>query len=329
LHPAAIGEIIHPTERRGDMAGQHPKFIWMNGQYVLWEDAKIHVTTEAVGFGSSVFEGLRAYWNDSDEQLYIFRLDDHMRRLAQSMKMMRMTPEHSVEEIGEVCSELLVKNGLREDVHLRPTVYFGVAKAFFAHRPGTVDVGAYVTASPRKSTLGTAKGIHACVSSWTRISDRDMPPRIKAAANYQNGRLANAQAVEDGYDSPILLNEMGKVAEFPGACLFLVRDGTVITPPVTGSILESITRVSLIQLFEEQMSVPVVEREVDRTELYIADEVFMCGSAMEVTPVFSVDKYQVGEGKVGPLTAQLQTEYDNAIRGKEPKYRDWLLPVYT
>jgi len=309
--------------------GEHPKYLWMNGEYIPWEDAKIHVTTEAVGFGSSVFEGLRAYWNGSEEQLYVFKLEEHLKRLAQSTRMMRMTLECSLEEIGEACVELLVRNELREDVHLRPTVYFGVSTVFFAHKPGTVEVGAYVVTGPRKSILGTGTGIHACVSSWTRISDRDMPPRIKAAANYQNGRLAHVQAAEDGYDSAILLNEIGKVAEGPGACVFLVRDGTAITPPITGGILESITRTTLIQLFQDQMSVPVVEREVDRTELYIADEVFMCGSAFEVTPIFSVDRYQVGEGKVGPLTAQLQTEYENVIRGKNPKYTDWVLPVYT
>jgi branched-chain amino acid aminotransferase len=310
------------------MTQEHPKYIWMNGEYIPWDDAKIHVITEAVAFGSSVFEGLRAYWNDSEQQLYIFRLEEHLKRLGQSTMMMRMTLEHSLEEIGEVCRELLVRNGLREDVHLRPSVYFGIGQHFFPYRAGTVEVGAYVVAGPRKSTLGTDEGISACVSSWTRISDRDLPPRIKAAANYQNGRLAHVQAVEDGYDTAILLTGLGKVAEGPGACIFLVRDGTAITPPVTGGILESITRTTLIQLFEDEMSVPVVEREVDRTELYIADEVFMCGSAYEVMPIFSVDRYQVGDGKVGPLTAQLETEYEKVIRGQNPKYTEWLLPVY-
>jgi branched-chain amino acid aminotransferase len=255
-------------------------------------------------------------------------MEDHLRRLSQSMKMMRMTLDYPLDDIREACVRLLSKNSLREDVHLTPTVYFGVGQGFFSYKPGTVDVGAYVFAGPRKSILGTGQGIHVCVSSCTRISDRDIPPRIKAAANYQNGRLATVQAAEDGYDSAILLNELGKVAEGPGACVFLVRDGTALTPPVTGGILESITRATLIELFQKEMSVPVVEREVDRTELYIADEVFMCGSAFEVLPVFSVDRYQVGDGKVGPLTARLQTEYENVIRGKNPKYSDWVLPVY-
>ncbi|HUS70751.1 MAG TPA: branched-chain amino acid transaminase [Anaerolineae bacterium] len=310
------------------MTSEHPTYIWMNGEFIPWEEAKLHVTTAAVQTGSRVFEGMRAYWNDSQEQLYIFKMEEHLRRLAQSMKMMRMNLDFSLEEIRQALVDVLVKNDLREDVHLSPSVYFGVGQSFFSYKPGTVDVGVYVLAQPRQSILGTGQAIHVCVSSWTRISDRDIPPRIKAAANYQNGRLATVQAAEDGYDDAILLNELGKVAEAPAACVFLVRDGTALTPPVTGGILESITRTTLIQLLEEQMSVPVVEREVDRTELYIADEVFMCGSAFEVTPIFSVDRYQVGDGKVGPLTARLQTEYENVVRGKNPKYSDWVLPVY-
>jgi branched-chain amino acid aminotransferase len=312
----------------GEMTSEHPTYIWMNGEFIPWDDAKLHVTMDAVRFGSSVFEGMRGYWNESQEQLYIFRMEAHLRRLSQSTKMMRMTLDHSLNEIREACVGLLAKNRLREDVHLTPTVYFGVSEGFFSYKPGTVDVGAYVFAGPRMSILATGRGIHVCVSSWTRISDRDIPPRIKAAANYQNGRLATVQAAEDGYDSAILLNELGKVAEGPGACVFLVRDGTALTPPVTGGILESITRATLIELLQEEMSAPVVEREVDRTELYIADEVFMCGSAFEVTPIFSVDRYPVGDGKLGPLTARLQTEYENVIRGKNPKYSNWVLPVY-
>jgi branched-chain amino acid aminotransferase len=312
----------------GEMTSEHPTYIWMNGEFIPWEEAKLHVTTAVVQTGSRVFEGMRAYWDDSQEQLYIFKMEEHLRRLAQSMKMMRMNLDFSLQEIRQALVDVLVKNDLREDVHLSPSVYFGVGQSFFSYKPGTVDVGVYVLAQPRQSILGTGRGIHACVSSWTRISDRDVPPRLKASANYQNGRLAAVQAAEDGYDDAILLNELGKVAEAPAACVFLVRDGTALTPPVTGGILESITRTTLIQLLEEQMSVSVVEREVDRTELYIADEVFMCGSAFEVTPVFSVDRYQVGDGKVGPLTARLQTEYENVIRGKNPKYSGWVLPVY-
>jgi branched-chain amino acid aminotransferase len=311
------------------MVEEKPEYAWMNGEFIPWGEAKLHVTTDAVRFGSSVFEGMRGYWNESEGQLYLFRMEEHLKRLSQSMKMMRMTLPYSLSEIRDACVGVLAKNNLREDVHLTPTAYFGIGEAFFSYKPGTIDVGAYLFAGPRKSILGTGEGIDVCVSSWMRISDRDIPPRIKAGANYQNGRLATVQAVEDGYDTALLLNERGKVAEGPGACVFLVRDGTALTPPVTAGILESITRATLIQLLREEMSVTVVEREIDRTELYIADEVFMCGSAFEVYPVFSVDRYPVGEGKVGPLTAQLQTQYDDVVRGKNPRYSSWLLPVYS
>jgi branched-chain amino acid aminotransferase len=321
--------MVLSVQRRGEMVEEKPEYAWMNGEFIPWGEARLHVTTDAVRFGSSVFEGMRGYWNESEGQLYLFRMEEHLKRLSQSMKMMRMTLPYLLSEIRDACVGVLAKNNLREDVHLTPTAYFGTGEAFFSYKPGTIDVGAYVFAGPRKSILGTGEGIDVCVSSWMRISDRDIPPRIKAGANYQNGRLATVQAVEDGYDTALLLNERGKVAEGPGACVFLVRDGTMFTPPVTAGILESITRATLIQLLREEMSVTTVEREIDRTELYIADEVFMCGSAFEVYPVFSVDRYPVGKGTVGPLTSQLQTQYDNVVRGKNPRYSSWLLPVYS
>jgi branched-chain amino acid aminotransferase len=321
--------MVLSVQRRGEMVEEKPEYAWMNGEFIPWGEARLHVTTDAVRFGSSVFEGMRGYWNESEGQLYLFRMEEHLKRLSQSMKMMRMTLPYLLSEIRDACVGVLAKNNLREDVHLTPTAYFGTGEAFFSYKPGTIDVGAYVFAGPRKSILGTSEGIDVCVSSWMRISDRDIPPRIKAGANYQNGRLATVQAVEDGYDTALLLNERGKVAEGPGACVFLVRDGTMFTPPVTAGILESITRATLIQLLREEMSVTTVEREIDRTELYIADEVFMCGSAFEVYPVFSVDRYPVGKGTVGPLTSQLQTQYDNVVRGKNPRYSSWLLPVYS
>jgi branched-chain amino acid aminotransferase len=315
-------------ERRAAMQEQTTRYAWMNGEFIPWEDAKVHVTSACVRFGSRVFEGMRAYWNDSREELYLFKMEQHLRRLSQSMKIMRMSPPYSESELEEACVELLARNNYRQDVHLGPAVYFGMGQEYWSYKPGTIDIGAYIVAGPRKSQLGSGTGIDVCVSSWTRISDRDVPPRIKIAANYQNGRLAAVQAAEDGYDDAILLNERGKVAEGPGSCVFLVRDGTAITPPVTAGILESITRATLIQLLQDELSVPVIEREVDRTELYIADEVFFCGSALEVTPILSVDKYVLGNGKVGDLTAQLQHVYEQVIRGNNPTYADWVLPVY-
>ena len=303
-------------------------YAWMNGEFIPWDEAKVHVSSSCVTLASRIFEGMRAYWNDSHEQLYIFKSPDHLRRLYQSAKIMRMSPPYAAAQLESAYVELLMRNNYREDAHFMPSIYLGIGQDFMSYTPDTIDTGMYITSAPRKSQLGSGTGINVCVSSWTRISDRDMPPRIKVAANYQNGRLAHVQAREDGYDDAILLNERGKMAEGPGACVFLIRHGTAITPPVTAGILESITRATLIQLLQDELSVPVIEREVDRTELYIADEVFFCGSALEVTPILSVDRYVVGNGKVGDLTAKLQHVYDQVIRGNNPTYADWLLPVY-
>jgi branched-chain amino acid aminotransferase len=300
----------------------------MNGEFVPWEEARVHVSSSCVTLGSRVFEGMRAYWNDSQEQLYIFRSAEHLKRLYQSAKIMRMSPAYSGSQLESAYVELLVKNNYRQDVHFTPAIYFDIGHDFISYKPDEIDTRMSIVAGPRKSQLGSGLGIHVCISSWTRISDRDMPPRVKISANYQNGRLAAVQAAEDGYDDAILLNERGKMAEGPGACVFLVRGGVVITPPITAGILESITRATVIQLLQQELSVPVLEREVDRTELYIADEVFYCGSALEITPILSVDRYSVGEGRIGTLSAQLQQIYGRILRGENPKYADWLLPVY-
>lgn len=311
------------------MQDEAVKFAWMNGQFMPWEDTKVHVVSSCVIEGSSVFEGVRAYWSESRGELYLFKADEHLRRLYQSARIMRMSPGYTASQLKSVCVQLLRRNNYREDVHLRPAIYFGVGQHIFAHAPDKIDTGVYVVAAPRKSQLGSGSGLHVCVSSWRRISDADSPPRIKIAANYHNGRLAATQAAVDGYDGAILLDDRGKIAEGPAACVFLVRDGVAITPPVTSGILESITRSTVIELLEGELSVPVVEREVDRTELYVADEIFLCGTAMEVIPVLSADRYVVSDGKVGDLTDRIQHFYERIVRGEDPRYKDSLLPVYA
>jgi branched-chain amino acid aminotransferase len=311
------------------MHGEEVKYAWMDGEFVPWEDAKVHAATSCVTEGSSVFEGIRAYWNPSQGQLYLFKMREHLARLYQSAGVMRMSPEYTAEQLEAVCLELLTKNQYRTDVHVRPTAYFGMGQHIFAYTPETIDTGMFVLAVPRKSRLGSRSGIQVCVSSWTRISDRDLPPRIKINANYHNGRLAAVQAAVDGYDSAILLDDRGKVAEGPVACVFIVRDGVAITPPVTSGILESITRSTVMELLEKELSVRVVEREVDRTELYLADEVFFCGTAAEITPIVSVDRFPVGQGGIGQVTGRLVGLYESMVRGEDSRYKSALLPVYA
>ena len=303
------------------------QYIWLNGDYVAWPDAKIHVTTAAVLTGANVFEGLRGYANPDERQVYIFRLPEHLARLWQSMKVMRMAPRFSREELTVACTGLVAKNDFREDVQVRPTVYFGEG-GLYAFTPDKIATGAFITSTPRRSTLDDEKGIACCVSAWRRIGDNVMPPRVKAGANYHQSRLVGVQAAVDGYDGAVILNDRDKVAEGPGACVVIVRDGRAILPPITAGVLESITRNTLVELFAAEMGVEALERDVDRTELYLADEVFFCGSAWEITPITSVDRYPVGDGRIGPVTRRARQIYQDVIRGRTSKYKHWLTPVY-
>jgi branched-chain amino acid aminotransferase len=299
------------------------RHVYLDGKLVPYADARIHVQSTAVKYGGSVFEGLRAYWNPAHEELYVFRLKEHVDRLLASMHLMRMKHSLSREEIGGSILEVLRKNQPREDVHIRQTAYLSGD----GDMDDTGPVALAVDARPRKTTQ--KPGIAVGVSSWTRIADGSMPPRIKCSANYQNGRLAVLEAKANGYDGALLLNTRGKLAEAPGACCFLVRHGVPITPPVTADILESVTRTTLLELFRTELGQPPVERDVDRTELYVADEAFLCGSGWEITPVVSVDRMALGDGvQPGPLTRAIQTCYFAVVRGEKPAYRDWLTPVY-
>lgn len=306
---------------------QHPKFLWRSGRLVPWEQATVHVTSIGWTAISAVFEGIRGYWSPARQELYAFQLDEHMKRLGQSMKLMHMAGNITTAQVREGVLDLLRANEYREDVYLQPLVYFaeGIPGYLSAiERP--VDV--LITARPSPTTLADEEGVTACVSSWVRIADNAMPPRAKALANYQNSRLVSTEARLNGYDFGIMLNQAGKVAEASYACVMIVRDGVAVTPPWSAGILESITRNALFALLRDELRIPVQERDVDRTELYIADEVLLCGTSAEVKPVVSVDKYTIGDGRPGPVTRKLQVLLLQAARGKLPTYAPWLTPVY-
>jgi branched-chain amino acid aminotransferase len=303
-----------------------PQWAWMNGAFIPFAECRLHVRTQAVALAASVFEGVRAYWNPEQEQLYTFELDRHVARLRESMKIMRMTKQVPA-DFAETCLELLRRNGFREDVHYMPTAYLGIPEGNVAMGP-TSDEGLFITAVARPPGKALDAGKSVCVSSWRRISDASVPPRVKAAGNYQNSRLALHAAWADGYDDAVLLNANGTVAEAAGSCLMMVRDGQVCTPPVTAGILESITRAALIRLFADKLGLTVQEREIDRTELYLAEEVFLCGSGMEVVPVTAVDRIPVGQGRKGQITAAIQDAYFRVARGHDNAYPEWRTPVY-
>ncbi len=299
------------------------RFVYLDGELVPYGEARIHVQSAAVKYGASVFEGLRAYWNPAHEELYVFRLAEHIDRLFGSMRLMRMAHSLTREELTRSVLDVLRKNEVRTDVHIRQTAYIAADGDLDASGP----VGLAVDARPRKVT--DRPGIAVGVSSWTRIADGTMPPRIKCSANYQNGRLAMLEARANGYEGALLLNGRGKLAEAPGACCFIVRNGVPATPPVTADILESVTRATLLELFRTELGQTPVEREIDRTELYLADEVFLCGSGWEITPILSIDRLPLGNGQEpGPLTRAMQACYFAVVRGEKPAYRRWLTPVY-
>ena len=304
-----------------------PKYLWRAGDLVEWEKATVHISTLAWSAISAVFEGIRAYWNPDHQQLYIFHLDAHLKRLVQSMKIMRMASPHSKEEMANSICTLLRANGSRSDTYIQPLAYFGGGiPGYLAvlEQPGEV----VVTTRPAASGLAEPKVVHCNVSSWTRISDNVMPPRAKAITNYQNSRYVSTESRVNGYDHGIILNREGKVSEASYACIFIVRDGVAITPPVTAGILESITREVVKRLLADEMGVPVVERDVDRTELYIADEAFLCGTAVEVQAIGSVDRYQVGNGDQGPIVARLKELFRGVVYGTAPSHTAWRTPVY-
>jgi branched-chain amino acid aminotransferase len=316
-----------PTDGDRVMAKETPAYLWIDGKIVDWGHGTIHVASEAVVRGESVFEGVRAYAGDDGAELYIFRNQDHLDRLRQSAKIMRMALPYSDAELTSAFKELIRANGFRDNVHFRPTVYFGEGESN-QFDPAEIMTGMFCLAYRRSRSKGVTEGVKSCTSTWRRNSDVSTPSRIKAAGNYHNSRLAHVEARLNGFSSPLMLNDRGKVSEGPSSCFMMVRDGLVITPPVTADILESITRQTIIDLCGDDLGLEVIERDIDRTEVYIADEAFFCGSGAEVTPMLSLDHYSLGNGEIGPITRRVQDYYFDMTAGRIGKYRHWLTPVY-
>jgi branched-chain amino acid aminotransferase len=300
-----------------------PRVILQNGELLPFADARIHPLALGMTYATTVFEGLRAYRNPETGAFKIFRLQEHVRRLQAGMKVMRMDRRFSVEELGDCITRLIRANEPDDDVYLRLLVYVE-ALGLMAQ---TGPVGFTIAASPRERPKYAETGMSLGVSSWTRLSDNASPPRIKATANYHSARLTQLQAKADGYDGALMLTAAGKVSEAPIACFFMVRDGRLITPGLGSSILESITRDTVLTLAQELTGKPVIERDVDRSELYFAEEAFLCGTGQEILPVTSIDRLPVGDGQVGPVTRKVQKAYFDTVRGLVPDRHEWLTPV--
>ena len=300
------------------------RLIWLNGEIINVNDAKINVLAPTSQFGLNVFEGIRCYWNEETKQLYAFRLDDHYKRLIRSIELIELKCPYSEEYMKSALIETVIANEYKEDIAVRQTVFVDGMGSWRSTEP----VGMFISPIPKAKTSAeyNKSGLNCCISSWRRISDDVLSPRIKCGANYINSRMGQIEALRNGYDTTIFLNTNGKVAEGPGSCLFMVRDGILVTPQLTDSVLESITRDSIINIAND-LGIVVQERSIDRTELYIADELFLCGSAMEIAPVYSVDKHTISK-KEGSITNLIHKAYLDILIGNNKDYYDWITPIY-
>jgi branched-chain amino acid aminotransferase len=301
-------------------------WAFFRGEFVPLRDAKINVMTHGFNYGTAVFEGIRAYWNAEEEQLFALELIAHYQRIHASAGLLMMEVRHSPEELAEITVELLRRNGLREDVYVRPIVY--KSSETIGVRLHNLDADITIFGVPFGQYIDTEGGIRAQVSSWRRTDDNSIPARGKITGAYVNGALAKSEAQLNGFDEAIVLTADGHVSEGSAENLFIVKEGVLLTPPVTDNILEGITRRRLMAIARDDLGVEVRERSLDRTELYTADEVFLCGTGAQISPVIEIDRRKIGMGRPGTVTKDLSRTYFDAVRGKIPAYRDWLTPVY-
>lgn len=301
------------------------RLIWYKGKIVNVNDAMINVLAPTSQFGLNVFEGIPCYWNDDEKQLYAFRLEAHYDRLLRSARLIQINCPYTKSDMKNAIVEVVKANEYDENLSVRQTLFVDGFGSWGSAEP--VDMFVAPIPKGRTSAEYNKKGLNCCITSWRRISDTTLSPRIKCGANYINSRMGQREALRNGYDTCIFLNEAGKVSEGPGSCFFMVKNGTVITPKLTDSVLESITRDTIIQL-AKMKGYPFVERSIDRTELYTCDEAFLCGSAMEVTPVLSVDRYEINNGEAGKITTDLHKAYLDAARGLIPELKQWVTPIY-
>ena len=300
-------------------------WAYFQGDFVPLADAKVSVMTHAFNYGTAVFEGVRCYWNAEQEQLYGLDLLAHYQRMHRSARLLQLEVRPTAEELVAITVELLRRNAFREDAYIRPIVY--KSSETIGVRLHNLESDLTIFAVPFGKYIDTEAGIRAQVSTWRRTDDNAIPARAKITGSYVNGAFAKSEAQMNGYDEALMLTQEGHVSEGSAENLFIVREGILITAPGSDNILEGITRQHIITMAGD-MGIPVKERSIDRTELYMADEVFLCGTGAQLAPVVEVDRRPIGTGKVGPITRRLHNLYFDAVRGKSDAYRDWLTPVY-
>jgi len=299
--------------------------VYFGGQYMPLCEARVGILTHALHYGTGVFEGIRAHWDEATEELFVLRQAEHYERWKQNCSILRIHVPASVEELCAITGELMLRNGFRTNLYVRPLAYKSAERIGVS----TDDQDAFaIVALPFGDYLHAEKGLHAGVSSWRRIEDNAIPARAKICGAYVNSALASDEARQCGFDEAIFLNESGHVAEGATCNIFMMRKGKLITPPVCENVLEGITRDCVIELARRELGLNVVERPIDRSELYVCDELFFTGTAVGIAPVVRVDHRMVKEGVIGAITREMQRLYHDATRGRMKSYRRWLTPIY-
>ncbi len=304
-----------------------PKFAYFKGQIVPYSEAKVGVLTHGFNYGTAAFGGIRAYWNEEAKQLYLFRPEDHFRRFLNSARMLWMEFDHTPESLTRITVELVRREGYRTDIYIRPLAYKADEKIGVKLHDLIDELS--IVAIPFERYLANDDNAHVTVSSWRRVDDNVIPARGKISGAYANSALIKTEAVHAGFDEAIVLNQDGHVSEGSAMNVFMVRDGDVLTPPITENILEGITRRSVMDLVQNELGMKVIERPIDRTELYLCDELFMTGTAAQITAVTRVDYRKVGSGKMGPVTSRLREIFQSIVHGCAPKYAAWNTPIYA
>lgn len=304
-----------------------PKYAYFKGEIVPYSQAKVGVLTHGFNYGTAVFAGLRAYWNEEQEQLYIFRPTDHFQRLLNSARVMCMDFDHNPESLTQITLELLRKEEYRRDIYIRPLAY--KEDEIIGVRLHDLVDEISIAALPFDSYIANDTNAHVTFSSWRRLDDNMIPARGKVSGAYANSALIKTDAVKSGFDEALVLTQDGHVSEGSAMNVFMVRNEALITPSITENILEGITRSTAMELARQELGIQIIERPIDRTEIYMSDELFMTGTAAQIVAITQVDHRQIGTGKMGPITTRLRELYQQAVRGKLAKYKHWNIPVYT
>lgn len=300
--------------------------VYMNGEYIEKEKATIPIMTHAFLYGTSIFEGIRAYYNEEEDQMYAFRVPEHYERLVKSAKIVHMVPTNTVEEYCAITKKLLQLNNYRQNAYIRPTHYKSAERVgtSFLKNPDSF----LIFTVAMEEYLDLTKGLKVCVSNWRRTSDNAIPPRAKVGGSYVNCALISTDARLAGFDDAISLSEDGTVSEGSAMNLFLVMNGKLVTTLATDNILQGITRDTVITLAKEVLGLEVEVRVIDRTELYLADEAFFCGTGAQVSPITNIDNRPLGDGNIGPISSKMQKLYFDVVSGRVPEYKKWCMPIY-